>query len=154
MTSPTKALPIGIRNNNPAHLRQAHGPDTRTLVVEGFASFATMRQGVCNFFWFLHGVYRVQSFRTLPAIVSRLAPATEHDIAAYTRALQIRLGLNPLKATTQDTQLDLPWRAIDFARAVFEIESGLAPVAAPYYGEWIDPLTMVGALGDTAKWDV
>ncbi len=154
VTSPTQSLPRGIRNNNPGNLRQAMGPDLRTQIVDGFAHFATLQQGVCSFFWLLHSYYRIQGIRTLPDFVSRYAPATENDVALYTRFIAQRLGLNPLSLKTQDLHLDRTWRAIDFARAIFAMECGNAPVAMPYLGEWVPPLIMVNAINATGKWEV
>lgn len=154
MTSPTQQLPRGIRNNNPGNLRHAMGPDVKTQIVDGFASFATLQQGVCSFFWLLHSYYRIQGLRTVPAFVGRYAPSSENDVSMYTRAICQRLGLNPLNLANQDLHLDRPWRAIDFARCIFAIECGPAPVAAPYFSEWVPPRIMVEALRNTDKWSV
>jgi hypothetical protein len=128
------------------------GPDFKTQIVEGFASFATLQQGVCSFFWLLHSYYNIQGIRTVQEFVARYAPATENDTAAYTHFVVVRLGLNPLAAKTTDLKLNRPWRAIDMARTIFAIEQGRAPDAAPYYGEWVPPAIVVNALKETGKW--
>jgi hypothetical protein len=152
MSDTKTQLPIGIRLNNPANLRQAHGPDQRTIIVDGYASFGTMRQGVSSLFWWIHSLYRHQGRTTLREITAQLAPATTNDLATYERELLKRLRLNPLKVTTQDMGLDDPWRAIDLARAIIWVENGAAPSSFGFSEEWISPYTLVCAMLDTRKW--
>jgi hypothetical protein len=154
MSDTTIHLPRGIRLNNPGNLRNAVGPDTKTRIVEGFASFATLSEGTSNLFWLIHNYSTHLGLSTLPAFIARYAPASENDLAAYTRAMVQRLHVNPLKVQTADLALTDAWRAIDFARALIFVENGAPPLHFNGTSEWVAPSIMVDAIRRTGKWNL
>lgn len=152
MSGPSYALPRGIRNNNPGNLRAAAGPDFKTTIEAGFAKFDSMSDGVTSLIWLIHSYYNHLGLRTLPAFVSRYAPATENDVRAYELAMVKRLRINPLALATTDLQLGRVWRVIDFTRALIEVECGPAPNDQWFFGEWISPNTLMNAMERVGKW--
>jgi hypothetical protein len=145
-------LPLGIRQNNPGNLRRSVGPMKAAPVENGFAHFESLMLGTESYFYLVEQYYRHLGLRTLPAFIERYAPASENDTQAYLVRMCQSLGLSPLSMKTIDLCLDDPWRAMDFARAQFRIESGLCPTSWKYGREWVPPYMMIQALTNTGKW--
>ncbi len=89
------SLPRGIRNNNPGNIRygkfaRAHGATGAD--AGGFAIFPTMAAGERAMADLLQ-VYRSQGRDTIAAIVSKWAPNSENDTAAYIASVSKQTGI-------------------------------------------------------------
>ena len=147
-------LPLGIRNNNPGNLRQAYGMSYKTELVDGFAKFKSLSDGVEALCRLTSDYYTVHGLRTLPQFISRYAPASENDVAAYVRQMVLLLHVDPLRVNTADTNLDRGWAALHFMRAIIIVENGNAPASWLPPCEWIDLTTWTACMHRSTKWRI
>lgn len=111
-----------------------------------------MEQGATSLFYLIDQYYRHLLLTSLPQFVSRYAPASENDVQAYVLAVARRIGVNPLKLATTQLELNVPWKALDFARAIIHVEQGAVTDPQNLSGEWVGIETMAKAMRITQKW--
>lgn len=144
-------LPIGMRNNNPGNLRACIGTDYPTRLREGFAVYNSLHDGARGLIKLLDYYYKRLGLHTVEQIVTRYAPPSENDCIAYINFVSMRLRISPLAAKYADTHLDMPWRMIDMARAIIEIEQGRPITGWPTQDEWLSPQQLIDAYADALK---
>lgn len=130
-------LPIGIRLNNPGCLRRACSPDSRTVMVEGYAYFGSLHEGSENLMWCIHQFYFDHKLNTLNAFLARYAPATENDLTRYINLMADWMGIP--RAASGYTDLGL-WRideAAHFARGIIRVECGVPSNNLKSGAEWV-----------------
>lgn len=96
----------GVRNKNPLNIRWSNtvnwlgqtGHDNK-----GFCQFVTMQYGLRAAFALLRTYNRRYGCKTIRQIVSRWAPPTENDTAAYIRHVAERTGFSPDVAIEYNT---------------------------------------------------
>ena len=93
-------LPRGMRNNNPGNLRISNNQWQGKVPVwentDGeFEQFKEYRYGVRAMIKLIQNYIR-SGDNTLVTIISRYAPATENDTAAYIRAVAGATGFSPI----------------------------------------------------------
>lgn len=123
----------GLRNNNPGNIREAAGGgdawqgERATDDDSAFEEFTEMRYGVRASAKVFRNYQTKYGLRTVAALVSRWAPPTENDTAAYIKAVASRVGVNA------DTGIDLFNAEIcyKFLRAIFRHECGIAADLIP-----------------------
>lgn len=119
IVNPTSNAPRGIRNNNPGNIRfgrfaqhqGATGQDDK-----GFAVFRSMEDGIKAAVELLKG-YVAKGYDTVRKVISRWAPASENNTAAYVDAVAKRLNISP-DAKLSGEQLG------GLANAIFGHENG------------------------------
>ena len=82
-----KKLPRGIRNNNPLNIRYAEGnkwkgqrpPSSSPEGEKTFCQFESMKWGIRAAFILIHNYIHIYGLQTIKAIVSRWAPAEDHN---------------------------------------------------------------------------
>lgn len=110
--------PRGIQNNNPGNIKagafaNAHG----AIGTDGdFATFKSMQDGIRAATALLHS-YAARGYDTIRTIISRWAPSSENDTAAYIADVAKKLGISPDQHLSGD-QLDA------VAPAIFGHENG------------------------------
>lgn len=98
MATTTQQLPRGIRNNNPLNIRRS---TQRWLgkCLDGtdpsFEQFTSLEYGLRAGFVILRTYMRRYRLATITQIISRWAPATENDTAAYIEAVARLSGIRP-----------------------------------------------------------
>ncbi len=117
--------PRGIRNNNPGNVMR--GSDTWQGEVQGndprYASFATPEAGIRAMGKTLINYQDKHGINTVEGVVSRWAPATENNTAAYVATVAKEMGVKP------DANLDLhdPATLNKLTRAMIRVENGKQP---------------------------
>lgn len=92
--------PRGIRNNNPLNIRVSNNawigklPDHMRTDAD-FEQFATMVYGLRAGILIIKTYIQKYRADTIGKIISRFAPSTENDVAAYVRFVCSRSGLQP-----------------------------------------------------------
>ena len=147
MTTPTGAaipraptLPRGVRNNNPGNLR--HGDDWLGLSAvqtdKAFCQFDSPLYGLRALMRLLLNYRRKtdpqgRRIVTIRQAISRWAPPSENDTAAYVNTVARRLGVDP------DAPLDWGYAETltGMARAIVTHENGRAPQDFP--ADWYSP---------------
>ena len=85
----------GERNNNPFNLE--HGPAWLGLCATQtdlpYLQFMTPEQGITAGFKSLHNQPRLHNLKTVYGIITRYAPPSENDTAAYINAICTALGV-------------------------------------------------------------
>ena len=117
--------PRGIRNNNPGNLNFAHqpgavlepGPNAR------FARFPTAEAGLAALRDQLCRYITRDSIDTVAGIISKWAPPTENDTAAYIRGVAHSLGIEPNTRLGQPT----PRLLTGLMNAIIRFENGQNP---------------------------
>lgn len=145
-------IPIGIRNNNPGNLRQAYGMEFKTVLINGYASFPSLLNGVQSLAMLTYDYYVVHGLRTLPDFVGRYAPATENDVLAYIKNMRDFLHYPVARPDNAPLELSDPWNAILFIRAVIRCECGLKPRGETVSGDWVPPSIMAAAIAAAHRW--
>ena len=95
------AAPLGVRNNNPGNLRQ-WGDMPRD--AKGYAMFATPEAGLAAAIKNLRAQQQVHGLSTIESIVSKWAPPSENNTAAYISDVVKRTGFG----ARQQLNLDDP----------------------------------------------
>lgn len=114
----------GLRNNNPGNIR--HGASawqgmTPTQTDKAFVQFTDMRYGVRAAAVLFRNYQRNYALHSVRQLITRWAPPSENNTAAYIAAVASRLNVNA------DSALDLSDTVLleQFLRAVFRHENGL-----------------------------
>jgi hypothetical protein len=123
----------GLRNNNPGNVREAPGGGDTWLGERAtdddpaFEEFTEMRYGVRAAAIVYRNYQRKYGLRTISQLISRWAPPSENDTAAYIASVATRVGIDA------DAPLELgnPELMYPFLRAVFRHENGIAAEAIP-----------------------
>lgn len=112
--------PRGIRNNNPGNIKAGQFANQHGAIGSDgdFATFASMQDGIRAAIALLHS-YAARGYDTIRSIISRWAPGSENDTAAYIADVTNRLGISADQHLTGD-QLDA------IAPAIFGHENGNA----------------------------
>ena len=131
--TPTR-LPRGIRNNNPGNLNFAHQPGAVLEpagpgITPRFARFPTPEAGLDALRDQLCRYILRDGIDTVAGIISKWAPPTENNTAAYIRGVAHALGVEP------DATLGLPTPGLiaGLMRAIIRFENGQNP-----YGSLVD----------------
>lgn len=117
--------PRGLRNFNPGNIR--HGDAWQGLAPKqpdpDFATFREPLYGLRAMAKVLLAYSTLHGRRTVRAIVSRWAPASENDTDAYVAMVSRAMGVDP------DVPLDLTKDAVlsDLMRAMIRHENGVQP---------------------------
>ncbi|MGX6999914.1 hypothetical protein [Caballeronia sp. KNU42] len=113
--------PRGIRNNNPGNIRAGSFANHAGATGDdggGFATFASMQEGTQAAIRLLQS-YAARGYDTVKTIISRWAPGSENNTAAYIADVAKKLGVSA-DAHLSGNQLST------VAQAIFEHENGLA----------------------------
>lgn len=139
-------VPKGIRNNNPGNLRAPviHSPGA--VVVNGFARFRTLADGLDNLAHLAHVYYNVHRVHTVEAFIDRYAPPIENETSSYIAEICHWLRIPRERAGSQDMRLDLSWRMLDLMRGIIHVENGPPPGRHSIGGEWCGMLELHRAL--------
>lgn len=87
---------IGLRNNNPGNLKAGMVIwKGETGNADGFIIFDTMENGTRAIAKCLHTYIFIEKLRTINQIISRYAPETENDTAAYVLDACRHVGAHP-----------------------------------------------------------
>lgn len=132
-------VPRGIRNNNPGNLR----PSRKSEPWRGQASvddanyliFIDAHHGLRALVINLVNQQRKHGLRTVRAIITKYAPSTENDTAAYIAAVSRALDVgpdDPLDLVSNRAQLEA------LTRAVIKHENGLQPYGTAALGDAIN----------------
>lgn len=103
-----KSLPRGLRNNNPGNIRRSavrYKGECAEGDGDGFRRFESMAYGYRAMFMLLHTYALRYGCRTIEAMISRYAPPSENDTAAYIRRVSRSVGIDARTAvdTTDGT---------------------------------------------------
>lgn len=135
----TRALPRGIRNNNPGNIRKSDTPWQGLAADQSgdpdFATFATPVDGIRALARTLITYQDKHHLRTVRAIISRWAPPMENPTEGYIDAVCEALGVGP------NDELDLHTYAHlePLVRAIIRHECGNPQIfsrGARWYAQW------------------
>lgn len=136
--------PRGVRNNNPGNIRQSS--TAWQGEVQGndpsYATFATPEAGIRAMGKNLLAYQDNHGLNTVGGIISRWAPATENDTAAYTVTVAKALGVKP------DDKLDLHDPAVmsKMVGAMIQVENGKQPYTDAQIATGVNAALGKGAL--------
>ncbi|EIU5460362.1 TPA: structural protein [Pseudomonas aeruginosa] len=121
--------PRGIRNNNPGNIDYNPRNDWRgqlphdPAIEKRFARFDTPENGIRALGKLLQTYQRKHGLNTVEQIISRWAPASENDTAAYVRSVEARTGTPPgARVNMADTKT-----LRGFVEAIIHHENGGIP---------------------------
>lgn len=119
----------GLRNRNPGNIEKGASWQGLAPVQTDsrFAVFSEMKYGVRAALKVFRNYQQLYNLRTIAQMVSRWAPPSENDTAAYIAAVSKRVGV----ASNAPLNLADPQIAHDFLRAIFRHENGIAAEAIP-----------------------
>lgn len=115
----------GVRNNNPGNIDYVPANKWRgqlppnPALEKRFARFDTPENGIRALGRVLLTYQDKHGLKTVKAIISRWAPATENDTAAYVRAVELNTGTKP------GASIDLrsPGVLLGFVKAIIHHEN-------------------------------
>jgi len=139
-------VPRGIRNNNPGNLRNPVLQSPGAVIVDGFARFRLLQDGLDNLAHLCHVYYHAHHIHTVLAFVERYAPSSENDVASYAAVLASHLRIPERKVASQDMRLDLSWHMLDLLRGIIHVENGPPPSRLSIGGEWCGMLELHRAI--------
>lgn len=118
----------GLRNNNPGNLRPGREPWLGQSAQQGdpdFLVFATPEFGLRALIRTLCTYRTAHGCRTVRALISRWAPATENDTEAYVQAVARHCGVGP------DAEIEVfdPRTMTALVEAIIRRENGVQPYA-------------------------
>lgn len=125
----------GLRNRNPGNIRRSgvrYKGEVRPSTDPQFKQFGSMALGYRAIFVLLD-TYRIRyGLDTVRTMISRWAPPSENDTAAYIDAVCRRTGLAP------DRPIDTRDRAtmVPLAAAISRVENGTDAVAEEVEAGW------------------
>jgi hypothetical protein len=112
-------LPLGLRNNNPGDFRTGIAWQGATGSEGGFITFADISWGVRALCLDLINVISKDGLNTIRQVITKYAPPSENDTAAYIQAVSDDMGIGP------DNPLDTGQQTISsLARAIMNQELG------------------------------
>lgn len=122
---PSMSIPRGIRNNNPGNLRKTDIPWQGKVAGAdpAFETFATPSDGIRAMAVTLLNYQRIHQLYTLRAIITRYAPPSENDTAAYISAVGDALGILP----GESLDLNNPATLRALVTAMIQHEQGQQP---------------------------
>lgn len=144
--------PIGIQLNNPGCLRRACSPDSRTTLVDGYASFVSWHEGLENLAWCIWQFYNHHALITPRAFLSRYAPAKENDLLGYINFVCGWFGIDPRQDGVRDLMLDQPSQAVEMMKAISTKECGWKSTLQLPHQTWISNEDAYAALAIVGKW--
>lgn len=144
--------PLGIRLNNPGLMRRGLFVDYEPEIVEGFASFRSMGDGLYSQAMLLHNYYAVLGRKTLVSIIPRWAPASENDVQQYVTLMAGFMGIAGPKPQFEDVGFGQPWNMVRFMLAMHLVENGHPPTDWPSFPNWVGISQMSVALQRTGIW--
>lgn len=116
--------PRGIRNNNPGNLRHS-GTSWRGMSAQQtdvhFVQFETPEYGIRALGKLLDTYYTRYGLNTVRGIISRYAPSTENDTAAYVETVAKKLSVRP------DDVINVIGKKQKLIEAIIEHENGQQP---------------------------
>ncbi|WP_207877461.1 structural protein [Pseudomonas sp. 32_A] len=134
------STPRGIRNNNPGNIdySPANKWNGQLGLEEGvdkprFARFDTPENGIRALGKLLQTYQRVYGLNTVAKIISRWAPSSENDTAAYVRSVERRTGTAP----GAKIQLTDPATLKGFVVAIIAHENGSNPYSDAVISEGV-----------------
>ena len=116
----------GLRNNNPGNLRASDRYSWQGQVgvdADGFVIFDRWQAGMRALMINLRNQQNIHGLDTVADIITKYAPPSENDTAAYIGAVSNALGVTP----GQRISLRDPAVLSAFAQAVTRHENGLMP---------------------------
>jgi len=122
---PTRTEPRGVRNNNPGNIQR--GPTAWNGEVQGtdprYASFESPEAGIRAMGILLQSYQDRHGLNTVSDIISRWAPATENDTAAY--SLQVAKAMNVQPGAPIDLHDSKTLTGL--VKAMIQVENGKQP---------------------------
>lgn len=124
-----KALARGLRNNNPGNIKEFSGDRTQWQGERAtdddpvFEEFTYMWEGVRALAVTLLTYSRKYGLNTVRGIISRWAPGSENNTAAYIASVSAALGVKP------DQVIDVRARLLPLVKAICVHENGKMAVA-------------------------
>jgi len=120
------SLPRGIRNNNPGNIRvssspwqgKTDGPDT------AFETFETPEDGIRAAGKILVNYQKIYGINTLAGLISRYAPSSENNTAAYVAAVSRATGIGA------NTPFNVGAALPKLLPAIIKHENGVQPYTA------------------------
>lgn len=116
-------IPRGIRNNNPGNIRhgdlwQGLSPDQSD---KDFCTFLSPEYGVRAMARILLNYKKRHGLNTIHGLISRWAPSTENDTAAYIKAVAAACHVKPTEV------IDVAEYLPDLIPAIIRHENGVQP---------------------------
>jgi hypothetical protein len=128
-----KALPLGIRNNNPGNVKASHITwQGEILSTNNFENFSSPLMGLRCMMIVLLNFYEKYHLDTIQAIINRYAPPEENDTVAYQVHVAEQLQCNTL---THLKVYDLNILTT-LARAIVLHEQGRPPFDSKWPENW------------------
>ena len=130
--------PRGIRNNNPGNIRNSDATDWQGEVKKSekkdnaFEEFEDMAHGYRALIKLLQNYRKKYDCKTIADFISRWAPRTEHDTAAYIQRVCREMQV----AATYVPDVNDKTTMCSFAAAISQVENGIPAVRADVYAGW------------------
>lgn len=112
-------LPLGLRQNNPGNLRSWGNTPT----ANGFASFSSMQEGLSALAGNLLTYQNKHGLKSIQEIISRYAPPSENNTAAYIAAVAKQMGVG----ASDTLDLNDPAKLSALMAAIVKHENGRNP---------------------------
>lgn len=119
----------GLRNNNPGNIRYNPANQWQGQIGQdsnGFVIFDTAENGIRAAARLLKNYQNKNGLRTITEIVSKWAPSTENDTAAYIAAVSEKTNI----AMDADINLNDPATLTRIINAIISHENGINPYSA------------------------
>lgn len=122
--------PLGLRNNNPGNLRPSNRYKWQGEVGEnkGFVVFDTELNGLRAMARNLKNQQRLHGLNTIASVITKYAPESENDTAAYIAFVAREAGVSA--HTPIDLENDM--QLIKIQRAMIKMENGVQPYSSEY----------------------
>ena len=130
--------PRGIRNNNPGNIRNSDATDWQGVVKKSekidnvFEEFEDMAHGYRALIKLLQNYRKKHDCKTIADFISRWAPRTENDTAAYIQRVCREMQV----AATYVPDVNDKTTMCSFAAAISQVENGVPAVRADVYAGW------------------
>ena len=130
--------PRGIRNNNPGNIRNSDATDRQGEVKKSekkdnaFEEFEDMAHGYRALIKLLQNYRKKHDCKTIADFISRWAPRTENDTAAYIQRVCREMQV----AATYVPDVNDKTTMCSFAAAISQVENGVPAVRADVYAGW------------------
>lgn len=128
----------GIRNNNPGNIRNSDATDWQGEVKKSekkdnaFEEFEDMAHGYRALIKLLQNYRKKHDCKTIADFISRWAPRTENDTAAYIQRVCREMQV----AATYVPDVNDKTTMCSFAAAISQVENGVPAVRADVYTGW------------------